>query len=155
MNEFIQRKLGEVVAFARIGSDTMTKGEEGFSKILSEEDIEDLKRTFNDLENRLLSIAESEDVLSEVEADSRETEEKVLSMRDTYISEKWDDESELLEWMGFYNGAALVHLHLIYGAAETLGFEELLFIARDALEFYQSLFVSDERTLQDIGGASV
>lgn len=147
--------MGEVLAFARIGTDTMEKGEDGFSKLLSEGDIEDLKRAFNDLEHRIMAVAEADNALEEIEADSHAPEEKVLVMRDTYIGENWDDESDLLEWMGFYVGASLVHWHLIYGAAEALGFEELLAVARDAVDFYRTLFVSDERTLQDIGSASV
>jgi hypothetical protein len=155
MNEFVSKKMGEVLAFARSGRDTLEKGEEAFLKLLDQEEIDEINEAFDELESRVVALAEEQEVIDDVEEGAEETLEKVTAMRDTYLDGSWDEESELLEWMGFYTGASLVHWRLIAGAAGALQFEELEKVSRDAIEFYTGLFVSDEETLQEIGAESV
>ncbi len=143
------------MAFARIGSDTLEKGKESFLKMLDQGGFSNMEKTFKDLEKKVREIAKEQDVEKEVEKESEETEKKVTEMRDTYIDGKWNQESEVLEWMGFYTGASLVHWKLISGAAESMKFEELMTVSRQAIGFYNNLFVSDEQTLKNIGASSV
>lgn len=153
MNTFISQKLGEVLAFARIGDDTLKKGREGFLKMLDEKEMEGLNGKFTELGNKVADFASKEGVGDEVEKEAKETEEKVRKMRDMYIDGNWNEESEVLEWMGFYTGAALVHWYLISGAGKSLGLSELESISKEAIEFYNSLFVTDEKTLQGLGAS--
>ncbi len=155
MNTFISHKLGEVIAFAEIGTDTLKKGQKGFAKMLDEKEIDDMKKMFSKLEKRLGEIAKEQGVEKEAKKKAAESKEKIIKMRDMYIDGKWDVVSELLEWTGFYAGASLVHWKLIAGAAKTMKFEELETVSRQAINFYDKLFVSDEEKLQKIGAERV
>ena len=155
MNTFISDKMGEVMAFAVIGSDTMKKGKKAFRKMLNQADIDTMENIFDGLEEKIFTIAAEQDVVKEVEKQAKETGKKVTKMRDTYIGRNWDEESELLEWMGFYTGASLVHWKLISGAAKELGIKDLEKLSKQAIDFYNALFVSDEKTLREIGAANV
>jgi hypothetical protein len=149
MNTFVAGKLGEVLAFARIGSDTLEKGKKGFAKIMDEDRIDGAQLAFDDLEEAIEAYAAAKEVSEKVAASAKEAEKKITDMRDTYIDGKWDEESEVLEWMGFYGGAALVHWHLLAGASENDA--DLKKLSATALTCYSSLFVSDEKMLREIG----
>jgi hypothetical protein len=155
MNEFIETKIGEVLAFARIGKDTLTKGKEGFMKILDQEKMDSLDKEFTELEQKVSTFAAEHDVTDKVEESAKETSEKVTSMRDTYIDGNWDESSEVLEWTGFYTGASLVHWRLVNGAAKSLKMADLESLGKEAIDFYSSLFSSDEKFLANIGAKSV
>lgn len=151
MNTFISKKLGEVLAFARIGKDTVEVGKEGLLAFLEAENIEKIAQECSSIADRIQVIASEAECLDEVEEAATATDEKVRDMRDGYVGGEWDQADEVLEWTGFYTGAALVHWHLIMGAAEALGDEELQNLSREALQFYGGLFVLDEETLHTIG----
>ena len=155
MNEFLETKLGEVLAFARIGTDTLEKGKAGYEKILSEDDIKKLSASFNGLEEKVTSLIAKENVTEQVEEHAKETQDKVTDMRDTYIDGEWDESDEVLEWMGFYSGASLVHWYLVNGAAESLSLSELRDISTEAITVYRSLFSADEKFLHAIGAKGV
>ncbi len=160
MNEFLQKKLGEVLAFARLGSDTLDKGREGFVQIMQPQELDTLKERFNNLEQKVAGFAAQEDVTQKVEESASKTQEKVSSMRDTYIGDSWNESSEVLEWMGFYTGASLVHWYLVQGAAQqgasvTPSLNTLGDIASEAIALYGSLFSADEKFLQGIGAKAM
>jgi hypothetical protein len=155
MNTFISEKLGEVLAFARMGSDTLEKGTKCFLKMMPKKDFERMEMMFKELGMKVAAIAEEGGVMEDVGKEADKTGEKVTKMRDTYLKGVWDDESDLLEWMGFYTGASLVHWRLIQGAAKKMKFDDLAQVARQAVGFYDALFVSDEATLEKIGAAGV
>jgi hypothetical protein len=155
MNTFISSKLGEVLAFARVGKDTVQTGREGFLKFISDNELEDISEKCESLENSISAFATKNNVTDDVEEAAEEAEEKITDMRDEYIDGEWDAPDEVLEWMGFYTGAALVHWHLIMGAAESMGNEGLRTLAADAVDFYSGLFVQDEDILHSIGERAV
>lgn len=126
MNKFIAGKMGEVLAFARIGADTLTKGKKGFAKMLKKSEIQFIGRFFKTLEAQVLILAKEEGAVAGVEKEAAKAQKKVTTMRNTYIGRKWDETDELLEWMGFYTGAALVHWYLIAGAAKASRLTDLL-----------------------------
>src|SRR4051812_7468898 len=155
MNTFISKKLGEVLAFSRIGKDTVEEGKEGFLKILSESDLEEIGEKCDSLETGILAFAKKKHCVDEVEESAEETDKKVRDMRDEYVGGEWDQADEVLEWMGFYTGAALVHWHLIMGAAESLDQGDLRSLSAGAVDFYMGLFVQDEDILHQIGEKAV
>lgn len=155
MNKFISGKLGEVLAFARIGNDTLKKGKKGFVSILGQKRFRGMEIVFMGLEEKVLAIAQEQKVAADVNKEAEKTQKKVMKMRNTYIGQKWDEESELLEWMGFYTGASLVHWKLISGAAQAAKIRALITASKEAIEFYGTLFIVDEKTLKKIGAAEV
>lgn len=153
MQEFIEGKLGEVLAFARLGSDTLQKGAAALSEVFDEKMLAEAGEAFDTLAENITNIASEESAGEAVESAAEETLSKVSDMRDTYIDNKWNESSEVLEWMGFYTGAALVHWYLIAGASNALGLEKLLALSQEAIALYSNLFAADERLLADIGAA--
>jgi hypothetical protein len=120
-------------------------------KILNEETLQKLASEFQRIEEGVLSIASTEEVSGLVEEGATKTFDKVTRMRDLYIEGHWDEDSEVLEWMGFYTGASLVHWYLVAGAGKALASSSIESASRDAIAFYRSLFSADETYLQKIG----
>lgn len=157
MNIFIEKKLGEVLAFTRLGADTMKKGRKGLLKIERAGNIKKMDKTFAGFEKEILRVIKkigSEGSVIQVEKNSKKTLAKLRKMRDTYIKGRWDEEAEILEWLGFYTGASLVHWRIILGAGKSLSSPQLSSLARKAVKFYEGMFVTDERILEKIGRKS-
>ncbi|MDQ5955355.1 MAG: hypothetical protein QG621_358 [Patescibacteria group bacterium] len=155
MNTTIALKLGEVLAFTRVGKESIDKGKEVLGEVLHEDKIEKISADFDLFAQKIEALAKADDVTGDVSTKARETEEKVRSMREIYLADGWDDESEVLEWMGFSTGAVLVHWYLLAGAAEALQHAELTQLTTEALEFYTSFFTTDEKTLKKLGAQKV
>jgi len=153
MNTFIAGKMGEVLAFARVGIDTLTKGREAFLKIFDASVLDAAADELKKLEASILALAKNEGRAEKVESGAQETANKVTKMRDTYLGGKWNEASEVLEWMGFYTGAALVHWYLLSGAGKAHGPAQLEELSTEALRFYTSLFAQDEKLLAKIGAS--
>lgn len=144
------KKLGEVLAFAVVGIDTFKKGRDGFKKVWSESEIDDLIKTN---ENHVSALEELIDSLENSEAGmkkSKATGKKLSSMRDMYIGDEWDDPIELFEWFGFFQGAAVVHWSLIEGFAEKEGDEKMKETASEVLGYHRKLF---EKVNESIKGS--
>lgn len=152
MNTFVSKKLGEVLAFARVGTDTLDKAR-GLTKILEEEGLNSAREGLESLESSIISLPSLGDGDQDMDASSAESERTILDMRDTYIDGEWNEASEVLEWMGFYAGAAIVHWQLLAGAAAAMEDTDLAELCDTALDFYGSLFISDEELLREIGAA--
>lgn len=78
------------------------------------------------------------------------TAAKLRSMRDLYIGE-WDNVTELCEWLGFFEGAALVHWALVEGVAEVTRNESLATFASESKEFHETLLQEVADALVEIG----
>ncbi len=126
-----------------------------FLKFLSSSDLDEIVEKCESFESRIEDFATKAHCFDEVEASADETDEKVRDMRDEYIGGEWEEADEVLEWTGFYTGAALVHWHLIQGAAEAMDHMSLRELATDAIDFYNGLFVKDEDILHTIGEKAV
>jgi hypothetical protein len=151
MNDFTGKKLGEVLAFAQVGSETFQRGRVALVKTLGEDEYQALSAKFDSLAEKIASIARQAGVGEAVSKKAGATGDKLGTMRDTYIQEAWDDPAELLEWLGFFVGAAIVHWSLVKGAAETLGDQELLSFAQDGLKTYQDLFLRVVALIENVG----
>lgn len=136
MNDFGARKLGEVLAFSRAGTEIMDKGKEALKDIF---DLESLKTDFSEQGKRITEVAERYQVLAKTEAKAEMTHEKLLNIAQMYIGDDWDDTAEVLEWLGFFQGAALIHWNLVSGTAGALEDQELLDLCDESTRFNREL----------------
>lgn len=141
MTEFSARKLGEVLAFARIGTDTIERGRTALETVFGGAEGVDALLAANaqhaaEIEAMALAAGVSETTLAKAEG----TAAKLGQMRDLYVGDQWDNAVELMEWSGFFVGAAIVHWSLVAGAAEGLDSDAMGTLAHQALGFHQGVF---------------
>ncbi|MES3005371.1 MAG: hypothetical protein V4664_00275 [Patescibacteria group bacterium] len=151
INEFTAKKLGEVVAFARLGTETSKKGLAAFTSIMSAEEIKDMQDTNDRHERSLFLMAEEFGVADIVEKKADVTTDKLRAMRDMYVKDQWDNSAEISEWSGFFEGAAIVHWALVEGAAEGGRHESLRILAADAKAYHENKLKMFESFLKTIG----
>lgn len=119
MNDFASRKLGEVLAFAQVGEESLLRGMGGFEKALGKESCAVALAESRREAGEILRIASEQGAAEAVLAKAERTAAKLRAMRELYLKEEdWNDPAELLEWSGFFEGAALVHWNLVRGTAE-------------------------------------
>jgi hypothetical protein len=73
-------------------------------------------------------------------------------MRDLYIGDEWDNPTEVLEWSGFFEGAALVHWAVVDGAAKTLDLADLEKLAGEGQDYHHKMLHDIADMLRKIGG---
>lgn len=155
MNEFMAKKLGEVLAINQVGLETYERASETLISALGEATVKDTQSTLALHNDSINNIAAEYDVLSIVLEKAIKTKNKISGMRDTYIGEKWDDIAELMEWSGFFQGAAVVHWGLIQGIAETITHEGLLLLSNESLTLHTKLLDMAKNELVSIGQQSM
>lgn len=151
INEFTAKKIGEALAFTRVGTDTITRGHSALVQTLGEEKVQDMLDKNRIHGEELLRIATDAGVIDTTLAKADKTEEKLRSMRDLYIGEAWDNAVELLEWSGFFEGATIVHFALVRGAGESLDNEALITLANEAVSYHYELLDQSESELGSVG----
>jgi len=151
MNDFVAKKLGEVLAFTNVGNDTLTRGRAALVVSLGEEKVADMEDKNRIHGEAVIKIATEHKMIDTTLAKAEKTEAKLKSMRDLYVGDQWDNATELLEWSGFFEGAAIVHWALVKGCAQTLNAEDLLLLSEEAINWhYESLEIS-EGELEQVG----
>jgi len=151
MNEFVGKKLGELLAFNRVGTDTYEKGRASLVIALGGEkflDVEEKNRMHGE---KIMRLATEGGVIDVTLAKATATEEKLKSMRDLYVADQWDNPTELMEWSGFFEGAAIVHWALMRGAAEGLNHEGLLALTEEGVNWHYEMLEMAEGHLETIG----
>jgi hypothetical protein len=151
LNEYIARKLGEVLAFAEVGLETFEKAEDALKKVFGKEKYEEAKKENSLHAEKIKSIVEQYQSSEITLSKAQKTGEKLRFMRDHYIGDEWDDAAELAEWMGFFEGAAIVHWYLVKGASEKLGIKVLEEVCTNGINFHRSLFDKDSISIENIG----
>ncbi len=151
INEFTAKKLGELVAFARVGNETVKKGLAAFTTILGGEDLASVQEINERHERTIFLMAEEFGVVSIVETKADATADKLRTMRDLYVKEQWDNATELSEWSGFFEGAAIVHWSLVEGAGQGGGHPKVEEMARDAKVFHEERLRDYEVFLKNVG----
>lgn len=139
MDQKFAKKLGEVLAFERATKDLFEKGAEGLSQVLSPEVMGQALRSSESRASQLEEWATGADIAETVLAKAEATGSKLTSMRDMYVQDRWDDGVELMEWLGFFEGAAIVHWELVRGGAQSFELETIEGLANDALKFHEKL----------------
>ncbi len=139
-NEFVAKKLGEVLAFSSISNDTLEKGGTPLQEKIGFESITEIREKNTIHGDELKKLAQENGVLEIMQKKADETIEKIGAMRALYIGDKWENPVEVLEWFGFLEGATIVHWGLVRGAAQTLNHETLLMLAEEAVNaHYENL----------------
>jgi len=64
---------------------------------------------------------------------------KITNMGEMYVGHEWDDAAEVLEWMSFFVGGAIVHWQLIAGAGAAMNDEMLTDAATSGVVYYEAL----------------
>ncbi len=151
INEFVAKKIGEVLAFSRVSSDTIAKGHAALVQTLGEEKVQDMLDKNRIHAEELIRIATDGRVIDITLEKATKTEEKLKSMRELYVGDQWGNATELLEWSGFFEGAAIVHWALVRGAGEGLDDESLMTLANEAVNYHYELLDQGESELATIG----
>lgn len=113
MNEFIAKKLGEVLAFAVVGKETFEKGKDAFVSVLGKEVFDEMIVETTKRIAAIEALAMENNAEEIVNTKLAGTGRKLREMRDLYVADQWDNPTELLEWSGFFEGAAVVHWALV------------------------------------------
>jgi hypothetical protein len=151
MNEFVAKKLGEVLAFALVGLDTLEKGKSGYKLIFNPDQLRIVGGSNNDFAVSIEAITKAHGVWDTTTTKAVGTKAKLIAMRDLYVKDEWDNPVELIEWSGFFLGAALVHWKLVEGAAESVDIPELSSLAQKAILYYEESLEHSSAYLKDTG----
>ena len=134
MNEFSAKKLGEVLAFTEVKTDTLTRGATALALAWGQDRLDAINQEITRQKEAITHIAQQADVFDIVRTKADNTGKKLMAMRDLYVGDQWDNAVELMEWSGFFEGAAIVHFALVRGVAETINHENLLAVSQDAID---------------------
>lgn len=151
INEFTAKEIGEVLAFTRLGNDTITRSHNALVQKLGQENVQDMIDRNSLYEQEFIRIATDGAVIDITLAKADKTQEKLSQMRDLYIGDQWDNATEILEWSGFFEGAFIVHLALVKGSAETLGDESFITLATEAISYHYEMLELVETELSSVG----
>ena len=155
INEFVAKKIGEVVAFCTVGNDTLEKGGDALRLQLGDEFVLDMQEKNTLYKQALLDIATTADMLDTTHTKALKTGEKLTTMREMYIGDQWHNPVEIFEWSGFFFGAAIVHFALVQGAAEALNHEQLLELTNEAIAWNYECLEKIESKLAEVGSDRV
>ncbi len=151
MNEFTAKKLGEVIAFCEVFLDTLDKGSSALQQVYTPASWHEYKDMVTVHRDSLLDIADKSGMKDVVDKKISGTGTKLHSMRDMYVGDEWENPTELLEWSGFFHGAAIVHYALLSGAGTKIQDNHILELTRVGLELHHKLLSQSEELLHQTG----
>lgn len=149
MNEFVGKKLGEVLAFSRLGIELFERGEDALRTVF--EDYDKTMKAFGKQASEIQQVATDGGVSDTALAKAEATGSKLRGMMETYIGDEWDNAAELLEWMGFFEGAAVVHWRLVEGAAGALEDDSLHELAQFGVNLHDGLLTRAQKAITQVG----
>lgn len=150
MNEFGAKKLGEVLAFSIAGIEIFERAESALSPLFAEFYAETLQSFIEQKEmvEGLAKELETEEItLKKAEG----TKGKLIGMAEAYIGDAWDDPAECMEWLGFFEGAAIVHWKLVEGVAEEIQSDTLRDIADRGINLHKDVLSLVEDKIKEYG----
>jgi hypothetical protein len=151
INEFTAKKIGEVIAFTRLGNDTISRSHNALVQKLGEDKVQDMIDKNSLYEQEFTRISTDGAGIDITLAKAEKTFEKLSKMRDLYVGDEWDNATEILEWSGFFEGAFIVHLALVKGCAETLGHEDFITLTNEAITYHYETLELVESELSSVG----
>ena len=152
MNEFTAKKLGEVLAFAVVGEEIFEKGKEALTTVLGAGGVSRVVESAVAHASAITALATAEGTTEITLPKSEKTGAKLRQMLDLYVGDQWDNPAELLEWLGFFEGAALVHWKLVEGAGVALRDDKLKDLASTGVDFHQNLLAEVSTAIRELGG---
>ena len=151
INEFMAKKLGEVLAFTRVGSDTVTKGRAALVEQLGEEKVLEMLEKNTRHAKEIEHLASTANVSGITLSKAEKTGQKLVAMRELYVGDQWDNAVELLEWSGFFQGAAIVHFALVRGCAEGINEDDIIAFAQECVDWHTELLELAQSELATVG----
>lgn len=135
-SEKTARKIGEVLAFTILGIEIFHKGQKALEGVLGADFIEEVSRSLKTHKKQILSLVEGTELAEVTLAKAQSTQKKLQTMQDLYLQDQWDDPTEIMEWLGFFEGAAAVHWGLV---TDRLIENDVKKIAKNCKEFHLRL----------------
>ena len=151
ISEFVAKKLGEVLAFARVGEEIFERGRVALEQVFTAKGVNELLHQISEHRVAIENLAEDLGTTEITVPKSEKTGEKLRKMLELYVGEEWDNPTELLEWHGFFEGAAIVHWKLVEGAAQALNHVTLKELAKTGIEFHENLLAEISKQIKYIG----
>lgn len=153
INEFTAKKLGEVLAFARVGEEIFERGRAALNSVFTEHGVNQILHDISEHRVAIEALAAELGTNDITLPKSEKTAEKLRKMLELYVGEEWDNPAELLEWLGFFEGAALVHWRLVEGAGKALKHTDTVSLAKTGTSFHASLLNQVGEKIRDVGGS--
>jgi len=152
MNEKIAKKVGEAYAFSYVLKDLYHKTPDTLDVILGSHSAS-LVSTVEDQMKGLEEVSSFFSMKEIVLPKAERTKLKILHMGDFYVGDDWDDEAEVLEWLSFFLGGALIHWQLVYGAAREIGDKDFIKVTKDGVDYFSSLLKKAKESAEAVGVA--
>ncbi len=138
MNEKITKKIGEACAFASVLEVTYQANETVMKELLGGM-AGAVVKTAASQKTALQSLCDEAGTTNILMPKVEKTATKITSMGEMYVGDDWDDAAEVLEWMSFFVGGAIVHWQLIAGAGEAMGHTALKRVSDAGVVYYTEL----------------
>lgn len=157
MNEFASKKLGEVLAFEKVSLEIATKAVEAINSTFGNSFSEELNNHSQKCIDEIDLISEEMGVMDVVGSKAEKTGDKLRSMQDLYLQkeEDWEDPAEIMEWLGFFEGAAIVHWSLVRGVSSKLNNEKLKSLAQEGVSHHKDFLNKVEEKISEYASENV
>ena len=152
MNEKVAKKIGEAHAFAQVLHDTYQSNESVMQDLFGSHAADIISNVTEQI-SALTSISEAAGTADIVLPKAERTGTKITNMGEMYVGDEWDNPVEVLEWMSFFVGGAIVHWQLIAGSGEAMGHQELFELASNGAQYYSDLMEQLREYAIEIGKA--
>lgn len=139
MDKKLAEKLGELLAFANSSAETFEKGAKSLAKVFKESEVKSIITKDQIHAGTLLDLSKAHEVKTLVSDKAQKSEKKLGEMRKIYLEDAWDEPTEVLEWLGFSEGSALVHWSLVLEMAEEAQLKDVSEFAATGSEFHEDL----------------
>ena len=150
MNEKITKKVGEACAFAQVLEATYQANEVVMKELLAEHASTLVKTTGSQM-TALKSICDEAGTVSILGPKVEKTADKITRMGEMYVGDDWDDSAEVLEWMSFFVGGAIIHWQLIAGAGTEMGHTALNRVASSVVLYDEGLIEQLKAAAPSVG----
>lgn len=157
MNEFVSKKIGEVLAFEKVSLEMAEKAKEAISSTFGNSFYEELNNHSQKCIDEINLISEEFGVMDIVGTKAEKTGDKLRSMQDLYLQSEddWKDPAEIMEWLGFFEGAAIVHWSLVKGASNELDNEKLKSLAQEGVSHHKDFLNEVEEKISEYASKNV
>ncbi len=151
MNEFAQKKIGELLAFSRFGMETIALEKDALETIFPAMDVRIFGAAYEMARDELVEYVGAQDITQLAEAKAEKTFAKLITLRDHYIAGQWTNATEILEWESFFQGAAIAHWNLILGISLSTDDYKLGKLAKKSISFHEDFLQKISASLRQTG----
>jgi len=143
------RKTRELSALATLSIETFTKAEKGLQKAFTKKELDEIIQT-NKQHLESINLLFDDEQITKVKEKAEKTKNKLGGMQKIYLEEKWDEPLEVLEWLGFIEGAAVVHWSLVEELATESKMDSVENFALLGYRFHKDLLIKISKAIKEI-----